>query len=101
MAARALLRKLSIAIVSSVNREIEGRWVYTACLHPLRFLKAFARDATRQTATLARWVRAIGDVSALVVHDAASAADPAAIHHIGLPLAFQDGLAVDHQEVMW
>lgn len=58
-------------------------------------------DATRQTATLARWVRAIGDVSALVVHDAASAADPAAIHHIGLPLAFQDGLAVDHQEVMW
>ena len=58
-------------------------------------------DATRQTATLARWVRAIGDVSALVVHDAASAADAAAIHHIGLPLAFQDGLAVDHQEVMW
>jgi hypothetical protein len=57
-------------------------------------------DATRQTATLARWVRAIGDVSALVVHDAASAHNPDEIHHIGLPLAFRDGLAVDHPEVM-
>ena len=53
-------------------------------------------DATRQTATLTRWVRAVGDVSALVVHDVASADYPEGVYDIGLPVVFRDGLAVDH-----
>ena len=54
-------------------------------------------DATRQTATLSRWVRAVGDVSALVVHDVASADYPEGVYDIGLPVVFRDGLAVDNQ----
>ena len=54
-------------------------------------------DATRQTATLTRWVRAVGEVSALVVHDAASADYPEGVYDIGLPVVFRDGLAVDNQ----
>ena len=52
-------------------------------------------DATRHQETLARWLDAVGPVSALVVHDAACNPAAASIGELGCPIAFEDGRPVD------
>jgi len=48
-------------------------------------------DATRQDEVLARWLDAVGPVSALVVHDAACSPAAAHISRLDCPVAFVDG----------
>jgi hypothetical protein len=48
-------------------------------------------DATRKTADVARYVRALGIVDAIAVHGTAATGDPASVLSLGVPVALLDG----------
>jgi hypothetical protein len=51
-------------------------------------------DATRRTEDVERWLAALPELEALVVHDHALTSDPDAVHSLGVPVSVIDGRAV-------